>query len=126
MEGYLDKYNREHAKDPDFVIEGVKLDITLQIMDILKDRGMTKKNLADKLGVSKPYITRLLDGDSNFTLMTLVKIGIALDMNLNLLLLEKKYTSEKLHAIINHSNKQNVGSDTMLVAENTVAYKRKK
>ena len=39
---------------------------------------VTHKELADRMGTSRPYVTKLLGG-GNFTLFTMVKLAMALD-----------------------------------------------
>jgi transcriptional regulator with XRE-family HTH domain len=43
----------------------------------LNDQGMSREDLARKLGVSSGRIAQILSGNENLTLMTLAAIGIA-------------------------------------------------
>jgi transcriptional regulator with XRE-family HTH domain len=45
----------------------------------MKARGLTRSTLAGMIGTSPAYITKILRGDTNFTLDTMVKIAHALD-----------------------------------------------
>lgn len=56
-----------------------KADVAVAVEKILNDKGMSKKNLAAALGKSQPYITKILSGDANLTIGSLVRIARALD-----------------------------------------------
>lgn len=49
-------------------------DIALCLHHYLRTKGMTQKELADKMGVSAVYIGKLLKGEENMTLETICKI----------------------------------------------------
>ena len=44
----------------------------------MKALGISQGELARRMGTSRPYVTKLLDG-GNFTLQTMVKLAMALD-----------------------------------------------
>ena len=52
--------------------------ISDQILDILEEKKITQKQLADKLGKSESEVSKWMKGDHNFTIETIVKIEIAL------------------------------------------------
>ena len=70
----------EFDKNPDYVLEDVLLDVTEQIAVAMDEKGVTRKELAERMGVTAPVITRLLRGAENTTLRTLLRIAFALDM----------------------------------------------
>jgi transcriptional regulator with XRE-family HTH domain len=74
----IDRLEREH--DPDYIYEGIVLDLTEQIAARLIDTGMRRSELAERLGTSRAYVTKLLDGQENMTLKTLVRVANALEM----------------------------------------------
>ncbi|MCM1140266.1 MAG: helix-turn-helix domain-containing protein [Muribaculum sp.] len=52
--------------------------IALKIRKLLRQKGMTQVDLADRLGVTPPQVSKLLSGKINFELKTLVSIQKAL------------------------------------------------
>lgn len=56
--------------------------IAAKIADVMKERGITQKQLALKLGKKPSEISRLLTGMHNFTHDTLFEIGYALEVKL--------------------------------------------
>jgi transcriptional regulator with XRE-family HTH domain len=69
--------------DTDFRLEEVILDLTEQISVRIKEKGMTRAKLAGLLGVTPAAVTKLLNGNPNFTLKTLLKVADALDLKFN-------------------------------------------
>ena len=53
-----------------------------EIEDALKAKGMTQKELANRLGTSAAAVSRWLGGGHNFTLSTLAKISTELGVPL--------------------------------------------
>ena len=51
---------------------------------------MQQKDLAERLMVSKPYISQILAGKSNMTIETLVKLADSLEMEVNVGLSSKE------------------------------------
>ena len=72
----------EFKDDPEFVLEGVLLDTNDQICARMNELGVTRAELAQRLGVSRQYITKLLNGKPNLTLRSLVDIAMALDLDI--------------------------------------------
>jgi transcriptional regulator with XRE-family HTH domain len=57
--------------------------VTEDILVAMEDLGVTKSELAKRLGKSKPRITQLLSGSSNMTIGTLSDIAVELGLNLD-------------------------------------------
>ena len=51
------------------------------ILSRMKDMGMNKTELAVRMNVSRPYITKVLRGDVNFTFSTAIRFAQALEMD---------------------------------------------
>jgi len=69
----------EYRDDPEFVLESLILDINEQICAAMDRQGVNRRELAQRVGVSRQHITKLLNGSVNVTLRTLVKIACALE-----------------------------------------------
>lgn len=63
------------ARDRDtYWVEVAKHDFAFSIHRQLKRHGLTNAALAEKLGVSPPYVSKVLRGDENLTIESMVKI----------------------------------------------------
>lgn len=58
------------------------LELSERVHVRLKQLGITQAELARRMSVSRPMITKLLTGDSNFQLRTLMRLAEALNMEL--------------------------------------------
>jgi len=71
------------AEDPESMRglqqELVILEVTSRICQLMEDQGVTRSELARRLGTTKGYITQLLDGRANMTLRKLADVFTALD-----------------------------------------------
>lgn len=63
----------------DYHVAGMKIEIAEQIFLQMKKKKVNKAELARKLGKNRAYISRILKGNTNFTIETLVTIGRRLD-----------------------------------------------
>jgi transcriptional regulator with XRE-family HTH domain len=68
--------------DIEFKLEGLKLDITERICELMEVRGINRKQLAEIIGSSPAFITKILNGNSNFTLKTMLSLADALGCKL--------------------------------------------
>lgn len=77
---------RTYEKEPEFILDGILLDINETICSELEKKGMSRKEFARRLNVSPAYVTKLLRGDPNLTLRSLINIsqapGLSLDVRL--------------------------------------------
>jgi transcriptional regulator with XRE-family HTH domain len=74
----------EFRNDPDFVAEQLVLIVGEAMVECMGFRGMRRADLAKQMGVSKAYITKLLNGKPNVTLRTLAHVAVALGANVDL------------------------------------------
>lgn len=56
--------------------------IAMKILDKMEETGMTQKAMAEKIGCSQQYVSRILKGQENLSLETISKIETALDTQL--------------------------------------------
>lgn len=76
--GSLQRAIASYEGDAEFEFEELLLDINEQIVAQLQQSGMRRSELADKLGVSRAFVTKLLSGEENVTLKTLIRVANAL------------------------------------------------
>lgn len=74
----------------EFRTETKILKITENIVAKMDAKNISRKDLAGKLGCKPAYITKLLRGNNNFTLNTMMKISEALDLDFNFGFKEKE------------------------------------
>ncbi|MBL7127448.1 MAG: helix-turn-helix transcriptional regulator [Ignavibacteria bacterium] len=72
----------------------ISMDIADQIAQYLKEKKMTQKELAIKLGKNESEISKWLNGSHNFTLDTIAKIESALNEDI---ILVPKYAYENVY-----------------------------
>jgi transcriptional regulator with XRE-family HTH domain len=65
-----------------FQQERVILEVAILIRRLLKEQGLSKADLAARLGRSKAFVTQLLDGHANMTLRTISDVMCALGHSL--------------------------------------------
>lgn len=58
----------KNIDNKDFAREELIYNVTEDLLVILEDMGVSKKDLSDRLGKSRAYITQLLSGSRNMTL----------------------------------------------------------
>lgn len=66
-------------QSPTYRIEGLKVEISEQIYLAMQRDDVSNAELARRLGKSRAYVTKILSGNVNFTLETLVAIAEALN-----------------------------------------------
>lgn len=72
------------SKDtPEYELEWLLLDIEEALHTSMETQGITRSELADRLGTSRAFITKLLGGQENLTLKTLVRVANALEMKVD-------------------------------------------
>src|SRR5205085_2772261 len=54
-------------------------EIVEDLARLMEEQRVTRAELARRLGISRAYITKMLGGSANFTLLTMVKLAMALD-----------------------------------------------
>lgn len=81
---WLDEQVEKYKNDEEYILEGKILQLTEQISERLRILGWNKKILAEKLHTSQAWVTKLLNGENNFTLKSLVKISKVLGLELDI------------------------------------------
>lgn len=56
--------------------------IAMMMLDRMEELGLTQKSLAEKMGCSQQYISRVLKGTENLSIETISKIESALELEI--------------------------------------------
>ena len=56
--------------------------IAIKIIKALREKGLTQKGFADLMGVTPQYVSKLVKGQENLTIETMVKIQDVLDISI--------------------------------------------
>ncbi|MFQ3550390.1 MAG: helix-turn-helix transcriptional regulator [Armatimonadota bacterium] len=75
----INKLITEAMQTKGFHLEEVLLDITETICEIMQDDNISRAELARRLGKSRAWITKALNGERNLTIKTVVDILWELD-----------------------------------------------
>jgi transcriptional regulator with XRE-family HTH domain len=73
----------EHQHSHDYELEWLLLDLNEAITNGMDRARLSRAQLAERLGTSRAYVTKLLDGQENMTLKTLVRVANALEMKVD-------------------------------------------
>lgn len=79
----------QETHDLEYELYGVLLEFTEQMAQALIAQDLKRSELAQRLGTSRAWVTKLLDGQENMTLKTMVRVANALDMDLNVMLKQR-------------------------------------
>jgi transcriptional regulator with XRE-family HTH domain len=82
--------------------EGASIRFTEDLVAFMKTSGLTRTALAEKIGSSPAYITKILRGDTNFTLDSMVKIATALGCELTISMKPLATTTRQQSAKVNY------------------------
>ena len=83
-DNWFDKQLAEWDTNPDFILEGLLIEATERICELMDKHDISRAELARRLGKSRAYVTRLLNGQPNMTLKTLTQIAVALGEGIDL------------------------------------------
>ncbi len=79
---HLERYRKmfqEAEASVEYWVAGPEIEFTEDLCRLMKEKKVSRAELARRMGTSRAYITKLLGGDANFTLATMVKLAMALD-----------------------------------------------
>ncbi len=84
----------EYRYDSDFIFEGLVIDITNQLKDLMEEKGLNKNELAKMMGVKPSYITKIFSG-ANISLKTIAKVLSALEIDVTISIQKAEKKKEK-------------------------------
>ncbi len=68
----------------EYAMAGLVVTLTDDIARIMEEQNLDREQLAERMGVSRQFVTRLLNGTSNLTLEMLLRLARALDHDLRI------------------------------------------
>ena len=68
----------ELIKSPEYWFEEAQNELFRQVMAYIEKEGITQTELASRLGVSKGYVSQILNGNFNYTLKKLIEVSLAI------------------------------------------------
>ena len=74
----LERLARDYERDPEFVAEKLSIRVIEDTLRLLEERGLSQSWLAERMGVSRAYVSRILNAPPNITLLTIARIAVAL------------------------------------------------
>ncbi len=82
---------------PEYWITKIQIDLFSKVEQYMKENNLTRAGFAKKLGVSKGYITQVLNGDFDHRLSKLVELAIAIGYypNFEFMPMSKSETSDR-------------------------------
>lgn len=67
----------ELLKTPEYWFEQAQNDLCRHVCEYMEKEGINQTQLAEKLGVSKGYISQIMKGEFNYTLKKLIELSMA-------------------------------------------------
>ena len=94
---WFDEKLTQFADDPVFLTEEKILEFTEKLVLKMEEYQVSRSELAKRLGVSKAMVTKLLNGNPNMTVKTMVTVAHALGCELGLDLFPKGFKVPRLY-----------------------------
>ena len=104
----------EYRYDEEFIYEGLRLDLSYYLKRLMEEKGITKKELAKRMGVSPAYVTKIFSG-SNISLKTVAKVLSALEVDARLVLEDAEICFPYVYGISLQERDREIGGLNMLV-----------
>ena len=92
----LEQYFAKYERDPDFLAEGLSIGIIENSLQVMKQKGISRADLAREMGVPKSQISRIFNAPPNLTLLTIARIAVALGVEPRALLDTETAMEEKI------------------------------
>lgn len=80
----------KYKETSDFLAEGVKLAVVNEIYELMDENGVTKAELARRLGKSPSYVSRVLGATENLSIESMSKFFHALESNFTVSAIDKR------------------------------------
>ena len=90
----LKDWLEEYKYDEEYIYYGLMLDLSYYLKQFMLEKGLNKKQLAQKMGVSPAYITKIFSGE-NISLKTVAKILSALEVDAGIKIIDREKVEYK-------------------------------
>lgn len=91
------------VKTPEYWLETVQNELFRQVTAYMKEKKINQTQLAQELGVSKGYISQVLNGNFNFTLSKLIELSLAIGRVPNLKFEKIKKDSQTKSKVVHNA-----------------------
>ncbi len=98
----------------EYFLEGAIIGFTEDVVARMGELQISKADLAKKLNCNPAYITKVLRGSTNFTLASMVKIGLALDSEVEVRLRVKTVKEDWSGILQSMQRQQRINSNPLL------------
>lgn len=71
---------KELLSNKEYWLVGIQLDLNARLEAYMKENNMTRTQLAEKLGVTKGYVSQILNGDFDHKISKLVELSLAIGL----------------------------------------------
>lgn len=89
------------------VAESIKLEFAVSIDKAIKDAKLTRKEIAERLKTSPAWVTKVLRGDINLTIDSMVKLSAAVGQSVEIRLIKQAVVSNA--KLVSHTEFLNYG-----------------
>jgi len=70
----------ELINSPEYWLAKIQIDLFNRVDKYMKENKLNRTNLAEKLGVTKGYISQILNGDADHRLSKIVELSLAIGL----------------------------------------------
>ena len=99
----LKNWLEEYKYDEEAIYYGLMLDLSYYLKQFMLEKGLNKKQLAERMGISPAYITKIFSGE-NISLKTVAKLLSALEIDAGLKLFDREKANYKTAPNRNYLN----------------------
>jgi transcriptional regulator with XRE-family HTH domain len=68
----------ELLKSPEYWFAGAQNELYRQVITYMEREGINRTQLAERLGVTKGYVSQILNGNFNYTLKRMIDLALAI------------------------------------------------
>jgi transcriptional regulator with XRE-family HTH domain len=83
----------EAEESAEYWQQDATLDFAEELFRLLEEEGVSRAELARRIGTSQAYVTQVLRADANFTLNTMTRLALAVDHRVRIHLAPKHSTT---------------------------------